>query len=110
MSPDSAATYRELVEVQQTMARDLSDIREAMARLEAQLAGICRQSGEASAQCMRSRKAIHDRINEQDKRCDDISERLSKITMQVRVVFGVAGAMVTILGVLNALVILGVRL
>jgi len=101
MSPDTIETYRALVAAQEAMARDITEIKVAVGRMDTKLANICRAAAQSDEACLRTRTSVDFRLHEHEQEHDRIWEAVTALSVKWKVAVGFASAMITALTALN---------
>jgi len=101
MSPDAVDTYRTLVAAQEAMARDITDIKVAVGRMDTKLSNMCRTMSQEHDNCLRIRTGFEKRLCKHEEEHDRIWEAVTALSVKWKVAVGFASAMITALTALN---------
>lgn len=110
MTPDSMDSFRALLANQEAMARDITDVKVAIGRLETKIQTLCSQRGEQHTEHIACQAHIDSQLNSNAEEHEEIWRSVNRLTVWGRAVAIIGSITIAVLAILNILLSIGVRL
>jgi len=110
MSPESLDSFRQLLASQEAMARDITEVKVAVGKMEAKLTTLCQQRKEQHEEHVSCQASTCKRLDQHEQEQQRIWESVNRLTAWGKAIAMVGSIVVAVLTILNILLSLGVKL